>query len=55
MKEHTIAKYAESTIYDRDLLTRLYDYLYSLVGKEKIEIAMQEWVENRDLLQFEVG
>lgn len=23
MKEHTIAKYAESTIYDRELLTRL--------------------------------
>ena len=55
MKEHIIAKYAESTIYDRELLTRLYDYLYSLVGEEKIEIAMQEWVENRDLLQFELG
>lgn len=55
MKEHTIAKYAESTIYDRELLTRLYDYLYSLVGEEKIEITMQEWVENEDLLQFELG
>ena len=54
MKEHIIAKYAESTIYDRELLTRLYDYLYSLVGEEKIEITMQEWVENRDLLQFEL-
>lgn len=54
MKEHIIAKYAESTIYDRDLLTRLYDYLYSLVRDEKIEITMQEWVENRDLLQFEL-
>ena len=55
MKEHTIAKYAESTIYDRELLTRLYDYLYRLVGEYKIEIAMQEWVENEDLLQFELG
>ena len=55
MKKHIIAKYAESTIYDRELLTRLYDYLYSLVGEYKIEIAMQEWVENEDLLQFELG
>lgn len=55
MKEHIIAKYAESTIYDRELLTRLYDYLYSLVGEYKIEITMQEWVENEDLLQFELG
>ena len=55
MKEHIIAKYAESTIYDRELLTRLYDHLYSLAGDEKIEITMQEWVENEDLLQFELG
>lgn len=55
MKEHTIAKYAESTIYGRELLARLYDHLYSLAGEEKIEIAMQEWVENEDLLQFELG
>ena len=49
MKEHTIAKYAESTIYDRKLLTKLYDHLYSLVGEYKIEIAMMVGFSTRDI------
>ena len=50
MKNNIIEKYSKSSCYDKDLLNRLYDFLYQQVGKEKIEIVMHEWVESRDLL-----
>ena len=55
IKNDIVERYGKSSCYSKDLLCRLYDFLYQQVGKEKIEIVMHEWVESRDLLQFELG